>query len=88
MERRREDRTHEGKTRSFGLCQSTSPNRFGFRESVAQVREVWRDQRAERFEREDLSDLDQIMEQLTIQLQKASEMIGRMDRQLRDESEE
>ncbi len=59
-----------------------------FRESVAQVREVWRDQRAERFEREDLSDLDQIMEQLTIQLQKASEMIGRMDRQLRDESEE
>ncbi len=58
-----------------------------FRDAVETVLEFWRDSRATKFAQEDLKDIDQVIDQLTIHLQKASETITKIDRQLSDENE-
>ncbi|MFO0923880.1 MAG: hypothetical protein U0905_15470 [Pirellulales bacterium] len=56
-----------------------------FQEAVAVVLEHWRDARAARFEREDLREIDQVIDQLTVYLQKAADLVGKIDRELRDQ---
>lgn len=59
-----------------------------FRESVEAVMETWRDSRAEKFQREDLKDIDTVVDRLVSQLQEASEKVAHFDHQLRDDYEE
>ena len=58
-----------------------------FREAVGIVLEHWKDARGARFAKEDLKDIDKVIDQVSIYLQKASETIAKFDRQLRDENE-
>jgi hypothetical protein len=59
-----------------------------FKTFLEEVREIWKDSRAERFEREDMRDIDTTIEGLVIVIQEACETLSGFDRQLKDDEVE
>lgn len=59
-----------------------------FQTMLTEIREVWNDSRAERFEREDMRDIDSTVAGLVATLQDTCETLHGIDRELKDEEVE
>jgi uncharacterized protein YukE len=59
-----------------------------FETMLTDIREVWKDSRAERFEREDMRDIDTTVDGLVATIQEVCETLHGIDRELKDEEVE
>ena len=59
-----------------------------FQAMLVEIREVWKDSRAERFDRQDMRDIDSTVNGLVAAIHDVCETLNGIDRQLKDDENE